>query len=232
MHLCLISMYFISRLLRHIKNPQNKINLCDFLSSSLCKIGQERLMQGKRLVIAGGFTDGERVVEITRARPTEDIDALKSNHEEADTRMILHAAYAVRDSPIPAIVIQSPDTDVLVLCVSHFTALDATSYGSAQVLVIARGIFQHIQYKKSEEKDCASLFQHFMPSLAAIRQAAYLVAGRRNHGLPCRAAPPTRQLLACLDSSQTWMRSLLKAPRLSFGIYTPRHEDKRISWTR
>ena len=61
---------------KYIQNPQNKINLCDF--------GQERLMQ---------------VVEITRARPTEDIDALKSNHEEADTRMILHAAYAVRDSP-------------------------------------------------------------------------------------------------------------------------------------
>ena len=56
-------------------------------------------MQGKRLIIAGGFTDGERVVEITRARPTEDINALKSNHEEADTRMILRAAYAVRDSP-------------------------------------------------------------------------------------------------------------------------------------
>ena len=61
---------------KYIQNPQNKINLCDFLSLSLCKIGQERLTQGKRLIIAGGFTDGERVVEITRARPTEDIDAL------------------------------------------------------------------------------------------------------------------------------------------------------------
>ena len=90
---------------KYIQNRQNKINLCDFLSSSLCKIGQERLMQGKRLIIAGGFTDGERVVEITRARPTEDIDALKSNHEEADTRMILHAACAVRDPPTSAIVI-------------------------------------------------------------------------------------------------------------------------------
>ena len=108
-------------------------------------------------------------------------------------------------------------------------ALDATSYGSAQVLVIARGIFQYILYKKSYEKDCAILFQHFMPSLAAIRQAAYLVAGRRNHGLPCRAAPPTRQLLGCLDSSQTWMRSLLKAPRLSFVIHTPRHEDTKTN---
>ena len=75
------------------------------------------------VIIAGGFADGERVVEITRARPTEDIDALKSNHEEADARMILHAAYAGRDSPTSAIVIQSPDTDVLVLCVFHFTGI-------------------------------------------------------------------------------------------------------------
>ena len=68
----------------------------------------------------GGFTDGERVVEITRARPTEDIDTL---NEQADIRMILHAAYAVRDSPTSAIVIQSPYTDVLVLCVSRFTGI-------------------------------------------------------------------------------------------------------------
>ena len=63
------------------------------------------------------------MVDITRARPTEDIDALKSNHEEADTRMILHAAYAVRDSPTSEIVSQSTDTDVLALCVSHFTGI-------------------------------------------------------------------------------------------------------------
>ena len=63
------------------------------------------------------------MVEITRGRPTADIDALKSNHEEVDTRMFLHAAYAVRDSPTSAIVIKSPDSDVLVLCVSHFTGI-------------------------------------------------------------------------------------------------------------
>ena len=38
---------------KHIQNQQNKINLCDFLSLSLCKIGQERLMYGKRLIITG-----------------------------------------------------------------------------------------------------------------------------------------------------------------------------------
>ena len=99
---------------KYIQNPQDKINLCDFLCSSLCKIGQERLIQGMRLITAESFTDAERVVEITGARPTEDHDALKSKHEEADTRMIPHAAYAVRDSPTSAIVIQFPDTDVRV----------------------------------------------------------------------------------------------------------------------
>lgn len=108
---------------KYIQNQKNKINLCDFLTSSLSKIGQERLTQGKQLIIGGGLADGERAVGITRARPTEDIDALKSNHEEADTRMILHAAYAVRESPTSVIVIQSPDTDVLVLCVCHFTEI-------------------------------------------------------------------------------------------------------------
>ena len=63
------------------------------------------------------------MADITRARPTEDIDPLKSNHEEADTRMILHVAYAVTDSPPSATVIQSTDTNVLTLCMSHFTGI-------------------------------------------------------------------------------------------------------------
>ena len=36
-------------------------------------------------------------------------------------------------------------------------ALDATSYGSAQVLVIARGIFQYILYKKRKKKPWTTL---------------------------------------------------------------------------
>ena len=36
-------------------------------------------------------------------------------------------------------------------------ALDATSYGSAQVLVIARGIFQYILYKKRKKKPWPTL---------------------------------------------------------------------------
>lgn len=78
---------------------------CDFLTSSLCKLGQERLPRVNRLVIAGRFKGGEMTVCITRESPTEEIAELKSKHEEADTRMILHA---VGESPTSSSMIQSP----------------------------------------------------------------------------------------------------------------------------
>ena len=49
-----------------------------------------------------------------------DVEDLKSNQEEADTRMLLHARYSAGQCPEAKIVIQSLDTDVLVLSVAHF----------------------------------------------------------------------------------------------------------------
>ena len=49
-----------------------------------------------------------------------DVGDLKSNQEEADTRMLLHAKYAAGQCQEAKIVIQSPDTDVLVLSAAHF----------------------------------------------------------------------------------------------------------------
>ena len=72
-------------------------------------------------MIGGGFRDGEKAVTVTRDQCRE-VEALRSNHEEADTRMILYANHAVRADR--RLVIQSPDTDVLVLSVSHFRSLD------------------------------------------------------------------------------------------------------------
>jgi hypothetical protein len=108
---------------KFILNPKNKVNLCDFLTTSFCELGREMLQEGKKLVIAGEFKDGEITVSITRESPAEQIDELRSNHEEADTRMILHAAYATRQSPSSSIVIQTPDTDVLILSITHYTAI-------------------------------------------------------------------------------------------------------------
>ena len=46
---------------------------------------------------------------------------LHSDHEEADTKILLHAAHALQSCS--AITIQSDDTDVLVLCVGMKTSL-------------------------------------------------------------------------------------------------------------
>ena len=45
------------------------------------------------------------------------VTALHCDHEEADTRMLLHAKHASQDAQ--RVVIQSPDTDVLLLCVTR-----------------------------------------------------------------------------------------------------------------
>ena len=42
-------------------------------------------------------------------------------NEEADTRLLLHAKHAASD--LTRIVVQFPDTDVLVLCCSQFSSL-------------------------------------------------------------------------------------------------------------
>ncbi|CAH3026402.1 unnamed protein product [Porites evermanni] len=77
------------------------------------------LRESTQLVIGGGFKDGERCVAITRDSCV-DVEDLKSNQEEADTRMLLHAKYAAGQCQEAKIVIQSPDTDVLVLSAAHF----------------------------------------------------------------------------------------------------------------
>lgn len=104
---------------KYISNPNNKKNLCDFLTHSRCNLGQRHLRESTQLVIGGGFKDGERCVAITRDSCV-DVEDLKSNQEEADTRMLLHAKYAAGQCQEAKIVIQSPDTDVLVLSAAHF----------------------------------------------------------------------------------------------------------------
>ena len=49
---------------KYITNPQNKINLCDFLTNTMCSRGKEQLADGKKIVIGGGYKDGEIAVSI------------------------------------------------------------------------------------------------------------------------------------------------------------------------
>ena len=122
---------------KYITNPQNKINLCDFLTKIMCSHGKEQLVDGKKLVIGGGYKDGKIAVSITNGA-SEFTEPLECSHEEADTRLLLHAKHA--SSSRSRVIIQSPDTDVLVLCATHFDSI------GCEELWFKTGIRDHLRY--------------------------------------------------------------------------------------
>lgn len=56
----------------------------------------------------------------------EDCADLYSDHEEADTRLVLHAKHA--SATHDRIIVRSPDTDVFILLLGHKTAIPAAIY--------------------------------------------------------------------------------------------------------
>jgi len=87
----------------------NKADLAHFLSEELCS----QAPKDKEIVVAGGFREE---LEVKSSKGTTDLTPLKSTHEEADTRLVLHAVH----SQFNTVVVSSRDTDVLLLLVSHF----------------------------------------------------------------------------------------------------------------
>lgn len=95
--------------------PENKQDLEHFLSMEL--IRQAKSTQPNREVVtSGGFHD-RMAVETSRGT---NVNSLKCNHNEADTRILLHAK-SVTDLGFERLIIISRDTDVLVLLI-HFAS--------------------------------------------------------------------------------------------------------------
>ncbi|KAL2081649.1 hypothetical protein ACEWY4_023502 [Coilia grayii] len=90
-----------------IKMDENKANLTQFLSNEL-----ERHVHhyGQEIVISGGFDHPEKVASAANT----DVSQLQATHEEADTRILLHAVDATAKG-YQRLIIQCRDTDVLVL---------------------------------------------------------------------------------------------------------------------
>ena len=87
----------------------NKADLADFLSEQLYL----QAPTDKEILVAGGFRD-ELMVKSTQ--DITDVTPFKSTHEEADTRLVLHAIHCQFNT----VVVASRDTDVLLLLVYHF----------------------------------------------------------------------------------------------------------------
>jgi hypothetical protein len=88
--------------------PENKADLARLLSEELII----QAPNDKVVVVAGGFEEEDKVIS---SQPTLDVTGLRASHEEADTRMVLHAIH----SEAATIVVSATDTDVLLLLVAH-----------------------------------------------------------------------------------------------------------------
>ena len=105
---------------KYISCAKKKTNLCAFPVGGWCEIGKEELQEDQTFTVASGFGDTEKLV-LVRAVEAVEIGAMFFDHEEAYTRLLLHAKHAA--SGLTCIVVQSPDTDALVLCCSLFSSL-------------------------------------------------------------------------------------------------------------
>lgn len=95
--------------------PENKADLENFLSTQLIASAKTKL-RDREVVTSGGFVDR------TTAQSScgTDVAVLQSTHDEADTRIILHAILLAAEG-YRRTIISSRDTDVLVLLI-HFSA--------------------------------------------------------------------------------------------------------------
>ena len=101
--------------------------------------------------------------------PTHQYESLSSNQEEADTRIILHAISASKNGA-QTLVIQSPDTDVLVLLLHHRAAI------SAKNIYFATGHEgKHASLKRYIPVH--TLYQLLKPSQHAIMLSVYCLTG-------------------------------------------------------
>ena len=92
---------------------QNKSEYANFLSKEL----KWQAPNDKQIVTSAGFKDE---LEVWSSNDAVDTSQLSSTHEEADTRIVLHAI----NSGFKYIVVSCKDTDVLVLLASHFQKID------------------------------------------------------------------------------------------------------------
>ena len=106
---------------KFLANGQNKESLVSFLFEEWLKV-DPMLLRGVTVF----FAHGE---ECHAFRGTADgitatpIPSLRCNHEEADTRMLLHAQYAAERAP--SVIIKSLDTDVFIIALGvsqHITS--------------------------------------------------------------------------------------------------------------
>ena len=115
---------------KFMANSGNKASLASFISEYFVKWCPNMLQSNQSILLSGGFSEGHLVKQITQNNVAA-LPELFSTQEEADTRMVLHAVHL--SSTFPRIIVQSDDTDVLILLVYYVSKgmLDSLVYMQA-----------------------------------------------------------------------------------------------------
>ena len=105
-----------------ISNTDNKAALMNFVAESWIK-NVHLLPQEFRLVLGGILRDPERAV-VQTSTSVADIPGLSfSSHEEADTMIFRQLKYMVEHFGTKRAVIQSGDTDVILMALYHIVRM-------------------------------------------------------------------------------------------------------------
>jgi len=88
--------------------PENKADLAAFLSIQLSTATYGDV----DLIVAGGFVEEDMALSTAGT----DVSTLAATHEEADTRIIVHAS----QTDLKTVVVCARDTDVILLLLHHY----------------------------------------------------------------------------------------------------------------
>ena len=91
------------------------------------------------------YVSGGKEDQITKVTSTKDSIVSHSDQEEADTRLILHAVMAA-EAGANRIVINSPDTDVLMLLLHHRPRINADElyFYAGKRFMIVSGLLNNV----------------------------------------------------------------------------------------
>lgn len=102
---------------KFIGHPANKTELASFLSNEIC-LKADYVPVSCELVLGGGSSEATSVWSSCR----EHVVSIECTHEEANTRLLLHA-YGAEMSGYDRVVLMARGTDILILALSHHSKL-------------------------------------------------------------------------------------------------------------
>ena len=97
----------------------NKANLLSFLCDEWCENEKLKSALGPTHLYLGGWFKEETRSVVIKEGSIEDVPALESTQQEADTRIILHTLYSVQNDKVDRVVIHANDTDIIIMCLYY-----------------------------------------------------------------------------------------------------------------